>query len=91
MLARRHAHKPVPANNARQPTTATTGIMLAVLGKDARALCAGCRVVATGLASSCEASGHWADACLKSSVNLGLKGLTVPPQIATPIPIRQAA
>ncbi len=41
----------MPANNARQPTTATTGIMLAVCGNDARALCAGCPVVGTGLAS----------------------------------------
>ena len=41
----------MPANNDRQPTTATIGIMLAVCGNDARALWAGCPVVGNGLAS----------------------------------------
>lgn len=41
----------MPANNARHPTIATIGIMLAVCGSDARALCAGCPVVGTGRAS----------------------------------------
>jgi hypothetical protein len=41
----------MPANNARQPTTATTGVMVAVFGSDARAVCAGCPVVGTGLVS----------------------------------------
>ena len=41
----------MPANNAMQPTTATSGIMLAVWGNDARVRGAGCAAVAAGLAS----------------------------------------
>jgi hypothetical protein len=41
----------MPANSARQPATATTGIMLAVWGNDVRVRCADCAVVPAGLAS----------------------------------------
>src|SRR5688500_5584436 len=48
-----HSDTPIPATNANVPTNITIGIMLAVCGNDARALCAGGPLVPTGFASIC--------------------------------------